>query len=250
MSLELIIPDWPAPPVVRAVSTTRAGGTSRGPYATLNLGTGAGDDPAAVAENRRRLAEGTGLPAEPAWLQQVHGTVVVEATPEPRRAADADAAFARGPGAVCAVLTADCLPVLLASRRGTVVAAAHAGWRGLSAGILEAVISRMGEPADELLAWLGPAIGQAAFEVGPEVRRQFLDADPGCKGCFEAGRGDRWHADLAGIARRRLHAAGLASVFGGGFCTYRDRDRFFSFRRDGECGRMASLIWLEGPGDR
>jgi len=249
LNLPLIVPEWPAPDSVRAVSTTRAGGVSRGSYATLNLGARVGDDPDAVAENRRRLARGAGLPAEPAWLRQVHGIEVVEAGRR-ESPAEADAVFSRRPGAVCAVLTADCLPVLLCSRQGTAVAAAHAGWRGLAAGVLEAVIARLDASPRDLIAWLGPAIGQASFEVGPEVRERFLDRDPGASACFLPGRSDRCFADLAGLARRRLLALGLESVHGGDLCTVRDQQRFFSYRRDGECGRMASLIWLEGAPDR
>lgn len=249
MKLPLIVPDWPAPENVRAVSTTRAGGVSRGSYATLNLGARVGDDPAAVAENRRRLAIGAALPAEPAWLRQVHGVAVAEAA-RWDSPVEADAAFAHRPGVVCAVLTADCLPVLLCSRHGTVAAAAHAGWRGLAEGVLETVIARLDTAPGDLIAWLGPAIGRASFEVGPEVRERFLDRDPGAEECFLPGRGDRCFADLAGLARRRLLSAGLESIHGGNLCTYRDRRRFFSYRRDGECGRMATLIWLEAFSDR
>jgi YfiH family protein len=227
------------------MSTTRQGGVSAGPFASLNLAERVGDHAAAVAENRRRLAARAAMPTEPAWLRQVHGVAVTEAGLETGSPVAADASFVRRPGPVCAVLTADCLPVLFASRRGTVVAAAHAGWRGLAAGVLEAVIDRLGEPSSDLLAWLGPAIGPNSFEIGPEVRDRFMDLDPGCAVCFRPGRDDRWFADLAELARRRLRAAGLMSIHGGGLCTYADRERFFSYRRDGECGRMASLIWLE-----
>ncbi len=250
MKVPWLSPDWPAPPGIRAASTTRAGGVSTGPFASLNLGDRVGDDPAAVAENRRRLTASLGLPAEPAWLRQEHGIQVAEILPGAALArTGADGAFARRPGAVCVVQTADCLPVLLASRSGTVVAAAHAGWRGLAAGILEAVISRLGEDPGNLLAWLGPAIGRTAFEVGPEVRERFLSLDAGCADCFLAGRGDRWFADLPELARRRLRAVGVSSVHGGDICTFHDREQFFSYRRDGECGRMATLIWLEQAPD-
>lgn len=249
MSLPLIVPDWPAPENVRAVSTTRAGGVSRGGYATLNLAARVGDEPDAVSENRRRLAAGAALPADPAWLRQVHGVTVVEAA-RWDSPVEADAAFTRRPDAVCAVLTADCLPVLLCSRQGTLAAAAHAGWRGLAAGVLEAVIDRLDTAPGDLIAWLGPAIGQASFEVGPEVRESFLDRDPGAEACFLPGHGDRSFADLAGLARRRLLAAGVESIHGGDLCTHGDRLRFFSHRRDGQCGRMATLIWLEAVPDR
>ncbi len=240
--MEFIVPDWDVPPAIAAVSTTRAGGVSAGVHATLNLGTHVGDEPAAVAENRRRLCAAAALPAEPAWLAQVHGTDVVTARPcdEPPVA---DAAVSDRPGAVCAVLTADCLPVLLASRRGDEVAAAHAGWRGLAAGVLEATLAAMATPPAELVAWLGPAISQAAFEVGDEVREAFRGRHAGDAAFFRRNDRGRWQADLAGLARRRLESAGVA-VHGAGLCTYADSRRFFSYRRDGACGRMASLVWL------
>lgn len=242
MSPECIVPDWPAPPGVRALVTTRHGGVSAGPYASLNLGRHVGDDPAAVAENRRRL--GTLLPAEPVWLQQVHGTGVADAgscagMPE------ADAAFARRAGVVCAILTADCLPVLLCDGEGTVVAAAHAGWRGLAAGVLEATVAAMAVEPGRLLAWLGPAIGPAAFEVGEDVRTAFVAGDDGAAAAFTPGRPGKWFADLYALARRRLERAGVARVWGGGACTYAEPGRFYSFRRERDTGRMASLVWIE-----
>jgi YfiH family protein len=246
----LIFPDWPAPPGVRAVSTTRTGGFSDRAYRSLNLGAHVGDEPGAVARNRQRLLEACGLDSEPCWLRQVHGIGVAELggsmPPEPV----ADASVARSVGPVCVVLTADCLPVLLADRRGTTVAAAHAGWRGLAGGVLRATVRSMGVPPADLLAWLGPAIGQEAFEVGPEVRERFAQADAGATSGFRRGAGDRWHADLAGLARRALAACGVESVYGGDQCTYSDPGRFFSHRRDGPCGRMASMIWLADPGHR
>lgn len=240
--MEIIRPDWEAPTGVAAAATTRAGGVSSGPYGTLNLAAHVGDDPAAVTENRRRLAKALDLPGEPAWLAQVHGTRVVAARPggEP---AEADAAFIREPGVVCAVLTADCLPVLLASRRGDEVAAVHAGWRGLADGIIAAALAAMATPAPDLLAWLGPAIAQPAFEVGGEVRERFTARDEVNAAFFAPNDRGRWQADLAGLARRELEAAGV-TVSGGGFCTHDESERFFSYRRDGGCGRLASLVWI------
>lgn len=232
-------PDWPAPERVRAAYTTRSGGVSRGPYASFNLAAHVGDDPAAVAANRARLRAGLDLPAEPHWLEQVHGTTVVEAGGH----GPADGSIGREPGRVCAVLTADCLPVLLCDRAGTVVAALHAGWRGLAAGVLEAGIAALGRPGRELLAWLGPAIGPEAFVVGEEVRAAFTRLHPEDAGSFRPAAGG-WHADLRALARRRLARAGVTAVFGVADCTYAGRDTYFSFRRDGTCGRQAALIWL------
>lgn len=234
-------PRWPAPPSVGACSTTRSGGVSRGPYAGLNLGAHVGDAPEAVAENRARLRRWLALPAEPAWLEQVHGCAVAEAERGPARA---DAAVARGPGAVCVVMTADCLPVLLCDRDGTRVAAAHAGWRGLAAGVLETTVEALGGAPDGLMAWLGPAIGPASFEVGEEVRAAFVEPDPGAAAAFVPSPGGRWLADLYALARRRLAAVGVTAVYGGGLDTYADAGRFYSYRRERATGRMASLIWL------
>lgn len=243
--IDCLFPDWPAPPNVRAASSTRAGGVSAPPWDSLNLADHVGDDPQRVAENRRRLREHLRLPAEPFWLQQVHGCDVADAGAAGEGAVcAADAAVATRPGAICAVLTADCLPVLFCSRRGDWVAAAHAGWRGLAAGVLEQTVRRAPADAADVLAWLGPAIGQAAFEVGPEVRAAFLADDAGAAGCFLPSPAGRWLADLYGLARRRLARCGLGWVGGGGLCTHADAARFFSFRRDGTTGRMASLIWL------
>ena len=240
-----LVPDGPAPANVRAFSTTRLGGVSAGPYASLNLGDHVGDDPRAVAENRRRV--GQWLPTAPAWLRQVHGVAVVDAA----RAAvgcEADAACTRQADAVCVVMTADCLPVLFCDRAGTVVAAAHAGWRGLAGGVLEATVAAMGVPAGELLAWLGPAIGPAAFEVGGEVRDAFLALDPAAESAFAPRPEGKWLADIFLLARQRLARLGLTAVYGGGVCTVSDAGRFFSHRRDRVTGRMASLVWLAGEG--
>jgi len=240
-----IVPDWPAPAHVRALQTTRVGGESAGPYATFNLGSQVGDDARAVAANRARLRAAAGLPAQPAWLDQVHDrrVVTLPAPPDERRA---DAAIARRHGEICAVLTADCLPVLLCADDASEVAVAHGGWRGLAAGVVEACVRSFQAPPARLLAWLGPAIGPRAFEVGPEVREAFADEDPACDEAFAPGaKPGKWLADLYALARRRLAAAGVTRVYGGGLCTYSDPDRFFSYRRDGRCGRMASLIWLD-----
>lgn len=242
-----IVPNWPAPVTVRAVSTTRQGGVSPPPYASLNLAEHVGDDPTCVAENRRRLAAMLNLAAEPAWMEQVHGTTVVAAETVLARVA-ADAAFTREPGLPCVVMTADCLPVLLCDRAGTVVAAAHAGWRGLAGGVIGATVARLAPPPMELLAWLGPAIGPDAFEVGEEVRAAFLALDAGNIDCFRHSPAGRWLADLYELARRQLHEQGVSAVYGGGFCTFSEPERFFSYRRESRIGRMATLIWLECAG--
>jgi YfiH family protein len=240
----LLRPQWPAPPPVRAVSTTRRGGVSRAPYDSLNLADHVGDDQGAVAENRELLAEALDLPAEPAWLRQVHGRRVVDAAAG--AGMEADGSLASRPGVVCAVLTADCLPVLLCDEAGTRVAALHAGWRGLAGGVIEAGVQAMQTPGARLLAWLGPAIGVDAFEVGAEVREAFCGPDPGAAAAFVPGRrAERWQCDLHALARRRLAAAGVSRVYGEPDCTYAHADRFFSYRRDGRCGRMATLIWLQ-----
>jgi YfiH family protein len=242
MVLPLIRPDWPAPAAVQAVVTTRAGGVSQPPYDTLNLGDHVGDDPAAVNTNRERLCEALSLPAAPRWLRQVHGTCSVEAS----RCGDqceADAAHTRSPGVVCAVLTADCLPLLLCDRNGREVAAVHAGWRGLLNGVIEQTVARMGEA--DLLAWMGPAIGPNAFEVGEEVREAFCSEDTAAEAAFMPSTNGRYLADIYALARQRLTHAGVAAVSGGEYCTYSDPERFYSYRRDGQTGRMASLIWID-----
>jgi YfiH family protein len=236
-----LLPEWPAPPAVKALSTTRSGGVSQECWASLNLGEGCGDDPASVAENRRRLR--AHLPAEPVWLRQVHGCRVADLDEENGAPPEADAAVSRRPGRVCAVLAADCLPVLMCDRMGACVAAAHAGWRGLAAGVLEATVEAMGVPADELLAWLGPAIGPTAYPVGAEVRDALLRRRGVKAGAFRPA-GDRWRADLYMLARQLLAAAGVRRVYGGDWCTYSEPERFYSYRRDGRTGRMASLVWL------
>ena len=242
---EMLVPDWPAPAGVRAAVTTRRGGVSEPPHGSLNLGARTADDPEAVAENRRRLRRALGLPEEPRWMAQVHGTAVVRAEAVERDATEADAAVTGERGIVCAVLTADCLPVLLCDDRGQAVAAAHAGWRGLAAGVLERTVAAMPVSPARLLAWLGPAIGPEAFEVGTEVREAFLAAAPGATVAFRPSPAGRWPADLPRLARRRLTACGVERIHGVGLCTCTDAARFHSHRRDGPSGRMASLIWRE-----
>jgi YfiH family protein len=220
--------------------TTRDGGISVAPYASFNLGSHVGDDPLAVASNRALLR--LALPAEPVWLNQIHSTTVADAD-NADGVADADASVARTRGTVCALLTADCLPVLLCARDGSVVAAAHAGWRGLHAGVLEATVAAMQVAPTELMAWLGAAIGPAAFAVGDEVRAAFVAADDAAAAAFVPHHG-KWLADLYALARLRLHACGVEPIYGGGLCTHSDATRFYSYRRDGVCGRMATLIWL------
>lgn len=237
--------DWPLPPGVRAAFTTRLGGTSVAPWDSFNLGMHVGDDPAHVAHNRARLRELLGLRDEPAWLQQVHGNAVADADaplgegPPPV----ADAAIATQPHRPCVIMVADCLPVLFAARDGRRVGAAHAGWRGLAAGVLENTVAALGLPGTELTAWLGPAILQAHFEVGADVRDAFTAHDATAADYFLPNARGRWQADLVGLARRRLRALGITDVRGGEWCTVADPQRFFSHRRDGRGGRMAALIW-------
>lgn len=241
-AIPFIVPDWPAPARVRALITTRAGGVSRGPYASLNLGDHVGDEPPAVVENRARVA--AHLPRSPFWLEQGHGTAV--ATPATNRpGCQADAVTTRAPGEVLAVMTADCLPVLLADEAGSAIAIAHAGWRGLAAGVIEETVAALGIEPSSLIAYLGPAIGPSAFEVGDEVRAAFVSADAGAAAAFVPGVAGKWFADLYTLARQRLARLGTARVWGGRFCTYSEPARFFSYRRDGRTGRMASFIWLE-----
>lgn len=296
--LQIITPEWPAPPGVRGAFTLRTGGVSVAPYDSLNLGVRLGDSPEAVAENRRRVREKLRLPAEPVWLEQVHGVEVVElsafgvasdtgamqrsgaegAADDVRGAGRAgaaavgapsggsgdaapgrgdlrdrppigDASVARGVGQVCAIRVADCMPVLFAALDGSVVGAAHAGWRGLASGVLEATIGRLGVPASELIAWMGPAIGPKHFEVGEDVRAAFTATDEGAASAFVGNARGRWQCDLYALARRRLSSLGVSGIYGGGWCTFADAGRFFSYRRDGQCGRMAALIWIEPTQD-
>ncbi len=273
--VDWIVPDWPAPPNVKAAATLRTGGVSEGAFSSLNLGSHVGDDPAAVAENRRLVRVALKLPAEPTWLNQVHGVAVVDASS--RRAANisasdatdarsiavnaqnpasaegatsaapptADASVARGPGAVCVVMTADCLPVLFCDRDGTRVGAAHAGWRGLAGGVLGATIKSLDVPPSQLMAWLGPAIERDAFEVGDEVHEAFLKLGAENAAAFRVNARGRWQADLYQLARNELARLGVSAVYGGGFKCFADSERFFSYRRASRTGRMATLVWLD-----
>jgi len=243
MTLRAIIPEWPAPDTVAAASTERAGGISQGAYADLNLGSHVGDDAEAVARNRELVVSALKLPNEPSWLEQVHGTHVVDL--DRTSSLTADGAVTSTPGRVCVILTADCLPVLLTNAVGDRIGAAHAGWRGLANGVLPAAVKAMGCDPSSLVAWLGPAIGPGAYEVGGDVRDEFVATDSAAKDCFEPNANGRWQADLYGLARRSLAAAGVDAIYGGGFCTATESDRFFSHRREAPCGRMATLIWIK-----
>ena len=233
-------PDWPAPKNVRAFVTER-GGAER--YGRLNLALHVGDDARLVAANRARLRAEVELPAEPMWLEQVHGARVLYLDSEP--AAPADGAVTARAGVVCAVLTADCLPVIFCDRAGGRVGVAHAGWRGLLAGVLPAAVRAMAADPAELIAWLGPAIAPAAYEVGADVREPFVAQWPAAARWFAPNVRGRWQADLYGLARDSLIGAGVAAVHGGGACTHAEAARFFSHRREAPCGRMATLVWLE-----
>jgi YfiH family protein len=239
-----IVPDWPAPEAVRAFVTTRAGGVSEGEHASMNLGLSSGDAPEKVASNRAVVR--ACLPSEPRWLAQVHGTTTVlldDLAQEERPRADA--AVASRPATVCTVLTADCLPLLLCDENGRRVAVAHAGWRGMAAGVIENAVRAMSVPPEGVMAWMGPAIGPEAFEVGPEVREAFVVADARSDRAFRAHREGKFLADLYALASRRLALAGVSRVHGGGFCTFRESDRFFSYRREKRSGRMGAFIWIE-----
>jgi len=239
-----IVPDWPAPDSVRAVITTRAGGCSQPPFDSLNLADHVDDNPAHVAKNRTKLSQVLGLASEPMWLEQVHGCDVAEAA-DNGYINSADASTSSVPGQVCVVMTADCLPLLLCNRAGTRVAAVHAGWRGLSDGVIEAAVERFSENGEEILAWMGPAIGPDRFEVGDEVRDRFLVLNPADEAAFSAFGTGKWLADIYTLGRHRLQAVNCGYVGGGDYCTVSDAERFFSYRRDGVTGRMASLIWIE-----
>jgi hypothetical protein len=246
---ERIVPDWPAPPRVHTWVTTRCGGVSEGRYASFNLATHCGDAPERVAENRTRLVSISGAPSI-CWLDQVHGVAVVDAGPNVTSPPTADAALCRSSARACAILTADCLPVLICDRAGTLVAAAHCGWRGLAHGVLTNLVARLATRNDTLLAWLGPAIGPTHYEIGNDVRDALFDTVPAAivDSAVRPGHGPgKWWADLYALARAELAGLGVTRVYGGGLCTYGDT-RFYSFRRDGVTGRMATLIWLaDGP---
>lgn len=237
-----ILPDWPAPKNVRTLQTTRNGGISAAPYNSLNLSSNVGDVPLAVARNRMLLEPM--LPSEPVWLKQVHGVAVVDAA-QAECWPEADACVSTDVGAVCVVMTADCLPVLLCNDKSSVISAVHAGWRGLCDGVIEHTVRAMGVPSDTLMAWLGPAIGVQAFEVGDEVRAEFVAKDSRATAAFVPSTSGKWLADIYQLAGLRLNALGITRVYGGGLCTYTDSTNFFSYRRDGVTGRMGTFIWLD-----
>jgi YfiH family protein len=239
-----LTPQWPAPVGVRALTTLRSGGVSQGDFASLNLALHVQDDPVAVAENRQRIIKAAKIPAEPLWLNQVHGTEVIEAIPHVVPPS-ADASVAHRAGQVCTIMTADCLPVLFCDDAGRHVAAAHAGWRGLVGGVLANTVAVLDVAPDRLMAWLGPAIEPAAFEVGDEVRTQFLARSSQSDSAFSRNERGRWQADLYELARQELLRLGVLRVYGGGFHCFGDAERFFSFRRQARTGRMASMIWIE-----
>jgi polyphenol oxidase len=245
MNPPLLDMEWELPPGVAAACTTRLGGVSQPPWDSLNLGTHVGDDPQHVATNRAWLRQWLGLEREPVWLSQVHGTEVahLDELPEGGGLITADAAVTGRPGVACVIMVADCLPVLFSSRDGSRVGAAHAGWRGLATGVLERTVDAMGLPGSDLRAWLGPRISQEHFEVGEEVREVFVAHDVGASAHFERNANGRWQADLGALAKRRLSAMGVEDIADCSRCTFADRERFFSHRRDGKGGRMAALIW-------
>ena len=243
ISANVLPAEWPAPAGVNAFTTTRRGGVSQGSYCSFNLGDHVDDDPAAVATNRRRLREQLSLPADPVWLKQTHSARVVNAA-DCGSHADADASVSHRAGVVCAVLTADCLPVLLCDSAGSVVAAVHCGWRGLVAGILPATVAKMAVAPSSLLAWFGPAIGPTAFEVGAQVRAQFVARNGRHADAFRQQAAGKFMADIYALARIELAQCGVHKVYGGKHCTLNEPERFYSYRRDARCGRMLSLIWM------
>jgi YfiH family protein len=244
-NIELIRPDWRVSTRVNACVTTRVGGYSSAPYDSLNVGNHVDDDPESVQHNRKRLSRILGLPSEPKWLNQVHGKTVLNAA-QIQFGDQADASFSHESGVVCVVMTADCLPVFFSNVEGREVAVAHAGWRGLCSGVLEATIDAMQAPPSRIVAWLGPAIGPECFEVGDDVRSAFQQTDSAATQAFRSSSNGKWLADIYTLARLRLERVGIKKLFGGGLCTFQDGRRFYSYRRDGpQSGRMASLIWME-----
>ncbi|GGW71647.1 peptidoglycan editing factor PgeF [Alishewanella tabrizica] len=244
----LLVPDWPAPLNVRAVSSTRVGGCSRGVFDSFNLGDHVGDEPQHVQHNRQRFQDLSGMPTAPLWLQQVHGTNVAQ--PELVTYANtapimADAAYSKQPKRVCVVMTADCLPILLCDKAGREVAAIHAGWRGLASGVIEETLKHFQASSETILAWLGPAISKSAFEVGAEVRNTFIQHQAMAEAAFQPTAQGKYLADLYLLAKQRLMAQGVNAIYGGDYCTYQQPAQFFSYRRDGQTGRMASAIWLD-----
>ena len=238
-----IVPDWPAPKRVRALSTTRCGGESHGVYAGLNLGMHVGDDAESVQKNRDSLQDSYSLPCAPNWLNQTHSIDVIKFIQPLDKVTDGDASYTQNDNVVCVAMTADCLPVLLCDEQGNQVAAVHAGWRGLVDGIIEKSVLTFAEPK-RVMAWLGPAIGAQCFEVGDDVRDQFMNHDPKSQCAFTAHGHHKWLADMSMLACQRLADVGVTAVYGGDLCTYSDSERFYSYRRDGVTGRQASLIWL------
>jgi len=240
--IETIQPNWAAPSAIRACCTARVGGVSAAPFDSLNLALHVGDDPARVTRNRKLLREQLKLPAEPCWINQTHGTQTV--TLEQDAARDADAAVTRVVGTIAVVMTADCLPILLCNRAGSEVGAVHAGWRGLQAGVIQSTLATMKSPNHQLMAWIGPGISQACFEVGDEVRAAFIDSMQDAQTFFSANRRGHWLCDLAGLAERVLTTQGVGEVYRDSHCSYHDSDRFYSYRRSATTGRMATLIWI------
>ncbi len=241
--IDFVAPRWPAPARIRAVCSTRVGGCSRTPFDSLNLALHVGDDPVSVWHNRERLRDLFDLPAEPEWLRQIHSSRVVRLESDSNR--EADAAITREPGRVAVVMTADCLPILICSQAGDEVAAVHAGWRGLQAGVIQAALASMQTPAQQLMAWIGPAISQAHFEVGDEVREAYTAVMPGSADFFEAHGAGHWLCDLPGLAQRVLERANVAAVYRDPHCSFRDQKLFYSYRREADTGRMAALIWIK-----
>lgn len=237
-----LFPDWPAPACVHAATTLRTGGVSRGPYTSLNPALHVGDDREAVMQNRRLIRDRLALPSEPVWLEQIHGNKVVKAGPM-SGVPQADASYTGEPGLVCAVLTADCLPLLLCSMDGVLVAAVHAGWRGLLDGVIRNTVAALDRT--DLLAWLGPAIGPDRFEVGEEVRAAFMQKSSAFAEAFKPQANGKWLADIYRLARIDLNMLSVTNIYGGRFCTVTEQDRFYSYRRDTVTGRMATLIWRD-----
>lgn len=244
MNEQFIYPDWPAPPNIKALSTTRIGGHSLAPYDEFNLGAHVGDDTDAVQKNRKQLIVSQQLPASPYWLNQTHSTHVINST-EWQQDIEADAMISTIHNHICTIMTADCLPILLCNTQGDIIAALHAGWRGLAAGILENTINKFGDEPKNLMVWLGPAIGPTQFEVGEDVYKVFTTHSPQAQNAFQQTDASHYLANIYCLAKQRLNALGVKQIFGGDFCTVTEQQRFFSYRRDGITGRMASMIWIE-----
>ncbi|OUR65475.1 multi-copper polyphenol oxidoreductase [Methylophaga sp. 42_25_T18] len=240
---DLIIPNWPAPNNIKAISTTRHGGYSSPPFGKLNLGSHVGDDQLIVSQNRQQLIQLANLPESPLWLQQVHGSHMINSA-DWQADIEADAMFSQHANHICTVMTADCLPLLLCNQQGDTVAAVHVGWRGLAAGIIDKALKAFSCEASDIMAWLGPAIGPAQFEVGKEVYDMFVGKSPNAADAFIATKSQHYLADIYSLARQYLQKQGVQNIFGGEFCTVSDEERFFSYRRDGITGRMASMIWI------